>query len=75
MSFVSACGISGVSSVLSLAQSSKPKVSVPLTAVVEVRTTVPLEMPDMDNTFVLKVSFTCQDIITRVCRLYDITFK
>uniref|UniRef100_A0A8C7N6I1 SH2B adaptor protein 2 n=1 Tax=Oncorhynchus kisutch TaxID=8019 RepID=A0A8C7N6I1_ONCKI len=35
-----------------------PKV-VPLTAAVEVRTTMPLEMPDTDNTFVLKVSFTC----------------
>ncbi|KAJ7997023.1 hypothetical protein DPEC_G00224610 [Dallia pectoralis] len=34
---------------------SKPKVTVPLTAVVEVRTTLPLEMPDQDNTFVLKV--------------------
>uniref|UniRef100_A0A4W5RKW9 SH2B adapter protein 2 n=1 Tax=Hucho hucho TaxID=62062 RepID=A0A4W5RKW9_9TELE len=36
-------------------KSSKPKVSVPLTAIVEVRTTMPLEMPDTDNTFVLKV--------------------
>ncbi|XP_010869225.2 SH2B adapter protein 2 [Esox lucius] len=36
-------------------KSSKPKVSVPLTAIVEVRTTMPLEMPDQDNTFVLKV--------------------
>ncbi|CAB1316502.1 unnamed protein product [Coregonus sp. 'balchen'] len=34
--------------------SSKPKVSVPLTAVMEVRTTMPLEMPATDNTFVLK---------------------
>ncbi|TSN21153.1 SH2B adapter protein 2 [Bagarius yarrelli] len=36
-------------------KSSKPKVSVPLSAMVEVRTTMPLEMPDKDNTFVLKV--------------------
>ncbi|KAM6960874.1 SH2B adapter protein 2 [Aplochiton taeniatus] len=36
-------------------KSSKPKVGIPLTAIVEVRTTMPLEMPDKDNTFVLKV--------------------
>ncbi|XP_061638105.1 SH2B adapter protein 2 isoform X3 [Phyllopteryx taeniolatus] len=36
-------------------KSSKAKVSIPLTAIVEVRTTMPLEMPDKDNTFVLKV--------------------
>ncbi|XP_077467196.1 SH2B adapter protein 2 [Stigmatopora argus] len=36
-------------------KSSKAKVNIPLTAIVEVRTTMPLEMPDKDNTFVLKV--------------------
>ncbi|XP_019743134.1 SH2B adapter protein 2 [Hippocampus comes] len=36
-------------------KSSKAKVSIPLAAIVEVRTTMPLEMPDKDNTFVLKV--------------------
>ncbi|MGH0162063.1 UNVERIFIED_CONTAM: hypothetical protein FKN15_061407 [Acipenser sinensis] len=41
-------------------KTTKPKVSVPLSAIVEVRTTMPLEMPDKDNTFVLKTRTQAQ---------------